>query len=145
MTRATITVCLQIFDRLRLRVGAESAMEQAIEFATAARRDRKAILRAAEIDPIAVAIIDGVAKWHGLDVETLRSSIPRAIDVRNEAVYLARRRCTVSRSVLARYLKVHPSTLLYGERKFAARLAADQLLAQRMARVLAPREQGRAA
>ena len=134
MTRATAIRCVAIFDRLRPRVGPEAAMEQALEFATVADSRRRLADAASNLDPAAAAVIYQAAQSHGKSVRDLRGKW--ALPVRDEAVYLVRALLGVSYPALGRYFGRHHASLITGNERFERRLATNQILAARIAKVV---------
>lgn len=139
--------CLAIFDALRTRVGSEQAMAKALEYALDTTSRRAIAAEAGDMDPKALALLEDVAQWHGHTLSELRADKPYTwvAAVRQEAVYVARAVTGVSFPVLARYFGKDSSTLVCGQRRFERRLAADELLAARVGRVVEAAREARAA
>jgi chromosomal replication initiation ATPase DnaA len=138
MNRATIARCVDLYDRLRTRVGSAAAMEQAIEYAVEASKRHAIAAFASGIDPQAVALIEGVAQAHGHTLGALKTGhrYTWVVPVRDEAVYVARAVTGVSFPVLGRYFGKDSSSLVFGQRRFERRLAVDELLRLRVGRVV---------
>ncbi len=140
VTRATIASAVEIFDRLRARHGSEVAMEQAIEFATDAGSRTRITARASGVDPVVAALVEAVARHHRFALAHLRGrtrSLARVIQVRDEAVYVARAVTGASYPELGRLLRRDSSTLVAGGDRFTERLAVDEVLAARVAKYVA--------
>lgn len=86
-----------------------------------------------------VSLIEAVASGHGITSARLRKSGRSLVvaSIRAEAVYAARALGRVSYPELGRYFGRHHTSLIHGQRKFEARLASDELLARRMADLVA--------
>jgi chromosomal replication initiation ATPase DnaA len=154
MTRATLLRCVEVFDRLRVRVGAAAAMEQAVEYAQAKPGPaRLQITRNADAeacpDLVVASVLDAVARSYGVTLRQLRKpgKGQRMTRLRDEIVHVTRTLTPgASYPVLGLLLKRDHSVLVVGAQRFEARLAADELLAARVERLIgATRAEARAA
>jgi chromosomal replication initiation ATPase DnaA len=143
LTRQTLARAVEIFDRLRVRVGAAAAMEQAVEYAQAKPGPaRLQIARNADAgacpDVVVASVLDAVARAYGVSIWRLRRGRRPMARLRDEIVYVTRKVAgpAASYPVLGGLLKRDHSSLIVGERKFEARLAADELLAARVERLI---------
>lgn len=123
----------EIFDAMRVQYGRDIAIES---LAGRLRRGLKGPVYLREFDPAAATLLEQVFASHGVTTEMVRSHRMLA-DIRDEGVYLVRRLFPrISFPMLARYLGRDHSSLIVGQQKFAARLAADHGLAARVARLV---------
>lgn len=130
--------CVDIFDQTRKRYGATAAMARAFEYATGPTKVRRRIEADANaLEPAAVAVIESVARYHGMPVEQMRVASVRSWAARAEAVYLVRATLGVSFPRLAKFFGRDHTSILSCAERFKARLAVDDVLRERMRQFVA--------